>query len=582
MSRRVAGFLVPLLVLAAAGCSGLPQTTPVQRGLEVGAPGYNPPKIKYNPPTRDASPEQIVREFLTVNWAPNEQAVTAAKAFLTPEAADAWEPDSGVTVYRQSSQLKVVRHGSTVSVSGPLEATVDGDGRYRQAAVGETTRMSLTMRQVDGQWRIASLPEGFGVWLSWSNFTGGYQPLPVYFADPFERLLVPDLRWVPWGQGQLAALARAQLGGVPAYVQGAAVSGIAPGTELAVDSVPVVDGVAQVELTRAPTTAEQRRMAWAQMFATLTQVPGVRAVTLSVDGVPLTFPGLPQQAASLESLGFAAPAPAPLAVVLRRGTGLQAADFTGWLAGGQEQRPVEASLPTVPREWGHLAVSEDLTQVAGVDAAGDRIHRWTPSGSGSPSLPGLLLTEPAFDRRGRLWIGGIDRRTGRSQIWWLPTQAAATAVPRPLGQSWVGRTERVTAVKPSPGGRRLAVVVRTADGASSVFVSGISVGQGREPVELREPYRVAAGLRDVKDLAWVDDSTLAVIAGMGDEPVSPVLLPIGAQPRLLPPVKDAVQVMTSGGPKGVLVVSASGIVWRRSGGGWHQQDQVDELVIPGS
>ncbi|WP_040155806.1 GerMN domain-containing protein [Mobilicoccus massiliensis] len=585
--------LVAAMLLLAA-CGGLPRSGPINRGLEVGVTNYHPIRLQFEAPTPGASPVQIVQGFLAASSS-TEDDYAAARAYLTSQASKAWRPKEQVTVYGDSGNVSLKSKDGAVDLSTSVVARVDETGRYLAASPGEAVAATLGLTQVEGEWRISSVPDGFGVWLSRYYFENAFGQFTLAYADPFAQILVHDYRWFPLGQGLPTSLARAQLAPVPGYLKGAVVTGFPPGTDLAVDSVPIVDKVAQIELTELNTTTDQRRAALAQILATMRQVPGVSAVAVSVGGTPVQVLGIQGLATSTEDFGYTSAETAPAAVVLRDGDRLQATDFSGWLRGGENQRPVTSSLPAVSPKWEALAVSEKLDEVSGVSHDRATLYRWTPRGGGSPPPFGSSLTDPAIDQRGRTWVGGIG--TDRApRIWWVANGAVAGTPPAPIEAPWL--EGKVVAVRPSPGARRLAVALADPAGTTSVYVAGVSVGQGGSPVSLGKPWRVAAGLSQLRDLTWADGGSLAAVTAWESSEVRPTILPLGGPIEPLPPVRDVVQIATAGGDgqprwgrsaadrrstrfRGVLVVTSTGAVWRRVGNAWQSRGHVDELIVPG-
>ncbi len=588
---RVAAIAVSA-VLAVTGCSGLPTKSAVQPGLEVGAPDVEIPRVQLRPPAPGAQPADIIAGFMDAASS-SEDDFAAARAYLTGAAARTWEPGDQVTVYPESAVLTPRVADGSATLRMPVTARLDDTGRYQVADEGEVVTSTLGLQRVDGEWRISSLPDKFGLWLSAEWFTYLYRRSSVSYVDPFERTLVRDPRWVSSRRSGPTALGEAQLDPVPPYLRGAAVSGFPNGTALGVKSVPVTDGVAQVELTEQATnaTVDQRKAAWAQMLRTMRQWPGVRAISMTVDGdmlplldeagEPMNLTELPT---SITALGYEESQVTLAAVVLRTKTYLAAQDFTGWLRGGENLRSVEAALPEVPASWQHIAVGPDVVgerrHVAAVDDTHSHLMRWTAQGSGTAPSFGSHLTEPAVDARDQAWVGGRDER-GAPAIWFVPVGAALDAAPTPIEAGWLEGT--VTAVKPSPGGRRLAVALTDAKGRTSVFVAGLAVGQGRGPVALAQPWRVATGLTQMRDLTWVGDTSLAVLAGRSGSPVTPAIIRLGDEVEALQPVADAAQVVSAGIEGGVLVVTEGGIVWRRAGAqSWQRIGTAEQVIIPGA
>ncbi|WP_312720968.1 GerMN domain-containing protein [Mobilicoccus sp.] len=582
-------LLVVALALVLAACGGLPNTSGVQRGLEVQAPEYQPIRLQFEPPTPGASPAQIVQGFLAAGGSPDDD-YAASRAYLTSAASSSWQPRSGVTVYTDSRKLTVQVSGDTVSLNVPLAARVDDTGRYLAASPGAVTAATIGLTKVQGEWRISRLPEGFGTWLSSFYFERSFRQMTITYADPRDRTLVTDYRWFPlrpdavtsrtW-TGLATSLARAQLAPVPDYLEGAAVTAFPPGTDLAVESVPIIDQIAHVELTSSAleATTDGRRAAWAQMLSTLRQVPGVSGVSITVDGAPLKILGVDGAPTSLGQLGYDAGSTAAPALVIRDGEQLQAVDFTGWLRGGENQRAVDVPLPKVPKKWESLAISPDMREVTAVGRDRVSVHRWTKSGAGQPKPFGSSLTQPSMDKRGRTWVGGVDTR-GRPRIWWFGSGSTPTSAPTALTAAWLKGS--ITEVRASPGSRRLAVSLTDASGTSSVYVAGIVLGQDGAPIALGSPWRIATGLSTMRDLAWADDGSLAAVASWEGSDLRPVMLPLGAPVELLPPVQDVDEIITSGGVRGVIVLTADRGVWRRVDGTWQQHATADDLIVPGS
>ncbi|GAB48471.1 GerMN domain-containing protein [Mobilicoccus pelagius] len=588
-ARLVRRLLAAATVLALAGCGGLPDKSGVQQGLEVRAPEYQPIRLQFEPPTPGASPAQIVQGFLAAGGSPDDD-YAASRAYLTGAASAAWEPRRQVTVFTDSRKLTVQVRGDTVSLNVPVAARVDKSGRYLASSPGAVTAATIGLTKVGGEWRISRLPRGFGTWLSSFYFERSFRQMTLTYTDPLDRTLLTDYRWFPmrpdavssrtW-TGLATSLARAQLAPVPSYLEGAAVTAFPPGTDLAVDAVAIIDQVAHIELTSAALDAstEGRRAAWAQMLTTMRQVPGVSGVSITVAGAPLKILGIDGAPKSLAQLGYESPAAAAPALVIRDGERLQAVDFTGWLRGGENQRAVDATLPQVPERWESVAVSPDLREVAAVGRDRASLRRWTGGGSGSPTAFGSSLTQPAIDRRGRTWVGGADTR-GRPRIWWFEGGSSPTSPPTALSAPWI--TGTIAAVLTSPGSRRLAVAVTDGAGITSVYVTGIALGQNGTPHALGKPWRIATGLSTMRDLTWADDASLAAVASWEGSDVRPIMLPLGGPVEFLPPVQDIDEIITSGGIRGVIVLTGDGGVWRRVNGTWQQHATADDLIVPGS
>lgn len=409
-TRRVLGALL-VAVLGASGSCGLPETGPVQQGLDIGSPLMPPVRFEFEAPPRGATPEQIVRGFLAASWSMDDD-FRAARAYLTPHASRAWNPRSAVTVYPDSGSLQVVATGpTTMALQTRQDAALDSSGRYRSLPVGTTRESVLGLERASGEWRISSIPPDFGLWISRFYFERAYRLFSIAYADPRLHTIVADRRWLPVGAGLTTTLARALVEAPPAYLLGAVRSGFPAGTRLSVDSVPVEFGQAAVDLNPGvlDVSADERRAAWAQALTTIRQAPEVESVALQVAGRNLdvvvggrtgTVP------TTLEELGFGPSAPPVTKVLWRTAAGLTALD-SGELGrdddSGRAQSPV---LPAVGAQWQWVAASGDLADVAAISADRRVLQRWRGQATGATPGIGGALTPPSYDRAGRLWIGG--------------------------------------------------------------------------------------------------------------------------------------------------------------------------------
>ena len=217
----------------------------------MGEPAQQPIHVSPFGPVVGASPEDTIRGFLSAGYGFDDDHAIA-RSFLTQAASDEWKPDTGVTVHDNAdASVKVTLSGRTVQVSTSPVAVLDGNGYYHEVAKGTPARASFGLARVGGQWRISSVPKGFGLWLSQYDMDRIYRPFSINYVDPVQRTLVADRRWFPVTAGLATTLARAQLDPVPDYLQGAVTTGVPLGTALTVAAVPVQSGRATVDLTVA-------------------------------------------------------------------------------------------------------------------------------------------------------------------------------------------------------------------------------------------------------------------------------------------------------------------------------------------
>lgn len=585
MSAAVVAAVVA--TVSALGACGLPTTSPVQQGLEVGSPLVPPVRFQFEAPPRGAEPEEIVRGFLAASWSMDDD-FRAARAYLTPQASRAWNPRSAVTVYPDSASLQVVgdRTG-TFTLRTRQDAALDAGGRYRTMPTGSMREFVLKVTQASGEWRISSVPADFGLWLSRFYFERAYRPLSLAYADHRLRMLVVDRRWFPVGAGLSTTLARAQLEAPPTYLSGAVRSGFPPDTRLSVDSVPVDLGRAEIDLSPGvlDVSVDERRAAWAQMLTTMRQVSGVESVALQVSGRILDVAGegstgtLPY---SLEELGFGASALAVPKVVWRTDGGIAPVETADVGRRDVAHRGQNPSLPQVGPQWSALAASADLLDVAALSADRTRLRRWRAGGAGERAIGGEL-TPPVYDRDGTLWVAGTGAAGSPDRVWTIDAPAGLQAQPRALFAPWldVAAGEKLLAVRPAPDGQRV-LVVRQGPAGVGIGVSGVLRDTTGSPIGLTDPWAIGGDITEVTSSAWLSNTTIAVLGRRPDGAgIVPMLVSVGGVTTPLAPVPDPRRVLGAGGERGVIVISGDGHAYGRVGGGWQQLGAATDVVVPG-
>ena len=580
-----------LLVSAVAACGGLPSQGPVQEGMAVGEPAQQPIHVSPFGPVAGASPEDTIRGFLSAGYGFDDDHAIA-RSFLTQAASDTWKPDTGVTVHGDAdAAVKVTLTGGTVQVSTSPVAEVDSNGYYHEVAKGTAARASFGLTRVGGQWRISSVPKGFGLWLSEYDLDRIYRPFSINYVDPAQRTLVADRRWFPVTAGLATTLARAQLDPVPDYLQGAVTTGVPLGTGLTVAAVPVQSGRATVDLTVRALSADAvlRRAIWAQFLATLLQVqlPAVQEISLRVDGAQLDLPGLGESLSSLVDLEYRpAATTVPTVAVLRSGSTLTRVDPDQIGNGGQPRKAPDASSASLPRiatGWMELAQSRDGKELAAI--GGDRrdLSRWR--GAASHQLPpfGSKLTKPSYDGRDGLWVAG--ERDGAARLWVIDTSSDSVAdgKPRAVDISRLG-DRRIVSFRVAADDQRAAMVTTRPDGSDvQLQVAGIVRSPDGAARSLATPLRLGWTLTSASNAVWVDDNTVAVLGRVGSsEAMRPYLVDIGGRATGLQPVPDARTLTTTGGIRGLVVVTGRGVVLTKAGNGWEPLGDGTDLVVPGA
>jgi Lipoprotein LpqB beta-propeller domain/Sporulation and spore germination len=596
MRPRPAGAWVAVLVAGAmaaalSACGGLPTDSAVQQGSPVGEAAVQAVRAQPDGPAAGATPDQVVRGFLRAGaGAGFDDDHATARSFFTPNVKDEWLPDSGVHVYGDDSALKVeLLTPTTVRVTTSVVAELDRLGRYRERPAGTSVQATFGMQKLDVGWRISVPQKGFGLWLSASDLDRIYRPFTIAYVSRSAPAIVGDRRWFPITPGLATTLARAQLAPIPGYLTGAVQTGIPPGTALAVDAVPSQSGRAVVDLSAAARSADPdlRRAMWAQFVTTLMQVESVTEVSLEVRGAGLDLPDTPDRVSVLSTLGYQSDSAVPAKTAL-----LRTADELSRVSSDRppDQDPRKPSQPPdgsvlaqIPAAWVSLALSWDGQEIAGIGGDHGDLARWQGSRMFQPATFGSRLTKPSYDSLNGLWVAG--EAGGAARVWVIDTSLSpmAKAKPRAISAPWLaGRA--VLACRVARDNQRVALITSNrAGGDEQVVVAGIVRSASGVALSLAaEPLRVGWTLTAETDVAWVDDSTLAVVGRASPkDAVGPQLVEIGGRATALSPVAGARLITSTGGLRGVVVTTDRGKVLARSGNGWQELQTGTDFLIPG-
>ena len=241
---RVGAALLALILLLLTSCAQIPRSGPVGKSTDESAGNPNAPVFFPAAPRPGAGPEAVIEDFYLAGSG-YEDDYAVARQYLTQGSSVTWKPDQRALVFRKAT---VVATGveNVFNYQLDLAYSVDADGVATQLPDGTTENIPVTVTQVDGEWRISDLPDGTAI--PEETFKVIYGAFPIYFYDPTFTYAVPDVRWFI-RKKTVKAMTSALLGGPAPYLKGAVVSAFPSGIKLARESVPVVSGAAQVDLT---------------------------------------------------------------------------------------------------------------------------------------------------------------------------------------------------------------------------------------------------------------------------------------------------------------------------------------------
>lgn len=546
-------LLVTALILAS--CARIPTSGPVGKSDQGSDGNSNAPVFFPAAPQPGATPENIIDYFYRAGTG-YEGDYAVAREYLTQAAAVAWKPDQRALVYRDA---KVVGTGVENVYNYQLDVayTVDVDGIATQSPEGTIENIPATVTKVDGEWRISAIPDGTAI--PEETFKVIYGAYPIYFYDPSFTYAVPDVRWFIKNK-TVKAMTSALLAGPAPYLRGAVVSAFPSGIKLARESVPVVSGAAQVELTAKELTeasAEDRLRMQTQLALTFRSQPDVVNVELRAN----------QDLVRVEDNGSVLP-PVRDKNVPSREIAVSGKELVRYennrVSPLPDMQPVSSLGPRYPAE------SPVSQTVAFLNESRTTLYSMVPGQPARALTTRTTLTHPSFSLHDWVWAAGPGATGGTEVVAYRPTGVAAGAtVPAvTLTPDWLaGR--KVKDLRISREGVRV-LVISEQNGQTRVQLSGIIRNADGTPRELTAPITlVTAGNPDQG--VWVDDTTVAVMKASATANVVPELLSLtSGQPQQLAPWPGLVWLSAGNGVEEIYGQSAEGI-FQRLGNGWSPQ-----------
>jgi hypothetical protein len=554
LAKLPASLLVLLLVLL-AGCARIPTSGPVGKSSEGSAGNVSAPVFLPAAPQPGALPETIIDYFYRAGSG-YEDDYAVARQYLTQASSVSWKPDQRALVYREA---RVVATDSENVYNYELDVayTVDADGIATQSPEGTIENIPVTLTQVDGEWRISGLPDGTAI--AEETFKVIYGAYPIYFYDPTFTFAVPDVRWFIKNK-TVKAMTSALLAGPAPYLRGAVASAFPSGIKLARESVPVVSGAAQVDLTAKElmeTSPEDRLRMQMQLTLTFRSQPDVVNVELRAN----------QDLVRVEDNGAVLP-PVQDKSVPSRQVAISGNELVRYennrVSPLPDMRPVSSLTPRFPAE-------SPVSQTAAfLNESRTTLYSISPGQPARALTTRSTLSRPSFGLSEWVWSAGPGATGSTEVVAFRPAGVAeGAAVPAvTLSPAWLaGRT--VKEFRISREGVR-ALVISEQNGKTRVQVAGIIRSADGTPRELTPPVTLATG-SDPDQGVWVTDTTVAVMKAAAGQNVTPELLSLtSGQPQQLAPWPGLVALSAGNGAEEIYAQSAEGI-FQRLGNGWSPQ-----------
>ncbi|MFF1828623.1 LpqB family beta-propeller domain-containing protein [Paenarthrobacter sp. NPDC058040] len=553
--RRIVVALMAVLVLFLASCAQIPRSGPVGKSKDESAGNSNAPVFFPAAPRAGASPEAVIEDFYMAGSG-YEDDYPVARQYLTQAQSVTWKPDKRALVFREAQVVKTAVENEYV-YELDLAYSVDADGIATQYPPGTKESIPVTLDQVEGEWRISKVPDGTAI--PEETFKVIYGAYPIYFYDPTFTYAVPDYRWFI-KKKTVKSMTSALLAGPAPYLRGAVVSAFPSGIKLARESVPVVSGAAQVDLSAKElfdASAEDRQRMQNQLALTFRSQPDVINVQLRAD----------QDLVRVDDDGSVLPPVVDKSVPAR-----QVAVNNGDLVRYENNRV--SPLPDIQPVAGlgpHAPAESPVSQtVAFLNGDRTTLYSIEPGQPARQLTTRSTLTGPSFSPHDWVWTAGPGANGATEIVAFKPTGVApGMAVPSStVTPAWLsGRT--VKEFRVSREGAR-ALIISVANGKTAVQVSGIVRNPDGTPKDLTAPITLFTGSSPDQGV-WVNGSTVAVMTASATGTVVPELLSLASgDPQQLAPWDGLTSLSAGNGSEQIFGQSAAG-VFQRVGNGWELQ-----------
>lgn len=500
-----------------AGCLGdMPSSGPIGFGRENSvAPGGNFVRTIVSPPQEGADPIGIVKGFMAAA-AGDSSTFSTARLFLAPEVREEWRPQLEVRVVGDrglSWDHDNLRSPGLVRFAGPRLATINAFGEYSAQSGRVVTDFRL--RLVNQEWRISEVPDGLT--LTQSELGRAYRSVSLYFPERTRSVLVPNPVYLPVRPALATAMVKALLRGPTPWAKPAVRTSFPSGTALVVSAVPVVDGVASIDLSEnvARSSSTDRMLMSAQIVHTLRQITEISAVRITAGGVPLSVPGA-DRIQSISSWNAFAPDAANDDGLLYFSSGAGLSSFA-LTSGATQPRVFESNISdyTFGLRW--PSVSHERDRLIALDAFGNVVTgELSPPTGDQVEISGLTtlmsargreFLRPRWDISANYWVA--RRGTIRLQVFAGRIGSEPAAVDTPV---WGQGT--ITAFAISRDGAR-AAVARSSNGVSRLYLMR-AVFSGRSKdlgYALQAPRWIGSFYGEITDVAWASASQIIALAG---------------------------------------------------------------------
>jgi hypothetical protein len=562
--------LLVALVTVLAGCTGVPQSSrpEVVKTLPVAGGPAAPASLAH--PAPGIVPNDLVQLFLSLNSLPAGN-YASARNFLTPAERSRWQDTTATILDTATVGLYSPKHPRIV-VRGQVLGTLNPSGVYAPSNTslsGRQTSFTFRIARVHGQYRISGPPPG--LLLTESQFETSFSQRNLYFFDLAQKYLVPDPRWTALTDPtQLDEWLLTELASGPATQLASSVSPLptqATGRRINV----TVGSPTKIEIPGASQLDGAARSRLAAQIATTLDESDRRDFEVTDGGSPVKIAsvGRSEFTASDFSQLSGPPQPAGDVYFVRSGKLVSGDDFTT-LKGAVNNGNFYLGSVAVSRSdpTGELSIAA----LAAVGVKEELLVGTQTAGLRATSIRGQL-SRPAFaPGRDEAWVGGVGA-TG-SKIDLVDITGRNYKISRVGLPSSIGRGQ-IIALRLSPEGSRIALVIKAAGGDQQLYIGAIVRGGGQVRIATLEQISTANAV--ISDVGWVEPTKLYAIGVSTSASVDPhvyetdvdgsewTVMSIGVMPE--PPSSFTVTPNQAGWAEsgGSLWVQSGGSNWESAG-----------------
>ncbi|MBJ7279683.1 MAG: GerMN domain-containing protein [Candidatus Nanopelagicales bacterium] len=436
-------LIIPIILTA---CGSVPIESSIREGAILGSvPEGSIVRVIASNPQTGMTPEEIVSGFLNAS-ASSDSNFKIAREYLIPELRNVWEPTEEIKVYEGQGRINSLQE-NTVVFSAPLNSVIDENSRIILSEPDAQLVQEFNLKQIDNEWRIDL--KNKGILISRADLNRSFTTFPLWFPDASLQTLVPDNVVLPRATtGNPTRLVQLLLAGPGDYLAGAVVSAFPVGTALALNSVPVSNGLATVSLNETVLTADPylREVLSSQIVKTLAKIPEIRTVRINVGSQSLVVPNTPIRQSTTDWEKFSPDFNREVgALAIEKGKIVNIDSESISAVSDDYFNSGTWFAATANRKQNILAaVNINRTKMVVQNSSVDIPRRITVEGS--------LLRIPRTDIFDSVWITGVN-------------QVSVVQNNRSLNVSIVGVTKQnVIEVIPSPDGVRVLLIVKTTYG----------------------------------------------------------------------------------------------------------------------